>query len=97
MKELPVVILKGCRYVEAPHYNLHLLNGFGETAEFDENKKFRISSGCAGSYFTLRGDGAGDEGTRDRAKCELRLSLSSVVIIDLEGVELRSRLLEKKP
>ena len=45
MKELPRVILKGCRYVEAPHYNLHLLSGFGETAEFDENKSFMFPQG----------------------------------------------------
>ena len=40
-----MVILKGCRYVEAPQYNLHLLSGFGETAEFDENESFTFPQG----------------------------------------------------
>ena len=45
MKDLRIMILKDCPYVEAPHCNLYLLSGFGETAEFDTNKSYAFPQG----------------------------------------------------
>ena len=73
MKEIPIVILKGCPYVEAPQCNLHVLRVLVRQLNLMRIKVTCFLRVC-GQLFTLGGDGAGDAGMRDRAKCELRLS-----------------------
>ena len=38
VKSLPVIVMKGCPYVGASLYSLHVPSGLGGRAEFDVNK-----------------------------------------------------------
>ena len=95
MKLLPIVILKGCSYVEVPLCRLHVSDVFGGRAGFNMDASHVFSQGVL-TGITLKGDGAGDRGTRAGAQCEAELSLRSLAITTLPWVQSYFKLLEQK-
>ena len=77
VKSLPIIVMKGCPYVGASLYSLHVPSGLGGRAEFDVNKSQIFPWGLLAPT-TLVGDGAGDRRPRARARCEVGLLLCSV-------------------
>ena len=97
MKQLPIVVLKGCPYERATLYSLCVLSGFDGRAGFDVNSSLFPQGVLAA--ITLVGGRAGDGGARAIARCELGLPLCSVAVFTLLGWGVRSdsKLLEQNP
>ena len=93
MKQLPVAVLKGYPFVGASLCSLHVPSAFGGTARFDMNRS-HIFPQCVLAAITLVGGGAGDGGSRDRAKCEAGIPLCSVAITTLLGAGVNPKLIQ---
>ena len=74
MKQLPIVVLKGCSFVGRSLSRLCLPSAFGGKAEFDVNAYHIFPQGVLVAI-TLLGGVAGDEGARACAKFEASLPL----------------------
>ena len=77
-------------------YSLHVPSGFGGRAGSDMSMSHIFPHGVLAGI-TLVGGGAGDEGARSRARCELGLMLCSVADITLFEARLGPKLLKQKP
>ena len=96
MKQLPIVVLKGCPYVGVPLCKVCVPSAFGGRAGFDMDASHLFPQGVLAAI-TLLGGGAGDEGVRGGAWCEAGLSLCSVAITTLSGVGSGPKMLKRKP
>ena len=94
MKQLPILVLKGCPFVGASLYSLRVPSGFGGRAGSDVNMSLIFPQGVLAAIILVRG-GAGGGGAKARAKCEPGLLLCLVTNSALLGARLGPKLLEK--
>ena len=81
------MVLKGCRYVRASLYSLHVPSGFGGITGFEVNTSHVFSHGVLAAI-NLVGGGARDGGARARSWAEPGLPLYLVAITTLSGAVL---------
>ena len=94
MKQLPIVVLKGCPYVGVSLCSLHMPSGFGGRAGYDVNTSEVFPQGVLAAI-TLVGGRAEDGGGSAGARCELGFPFCLVVLTALSGAEASLKLLEQ--
>ena len=95
MKQLPILVWKGCPCVRASLYSLCVPSAFSGRAVSDMNTTY-IPQGVLAAI-TLIGCGAGDGGAMAGAWCELGLLLCLGASTTLLGAGSIPKLLEQKP
>ena len=96
MKQLPILVLKGCPCVGVPLCSMHVPTSFDGRAG-SELSTSHIFLQCVLAVITLAWGEFGDGVARARARCELGLVLCSVAISTLFGVGLGTKVLKQKP
>lgn len=96
VKQLPILVLKGCLCVGVPLCSMHVPTSFDGRAG-SELSTGHIFLQCVLAVITLAWGEFGDGVARDRARCELGLILWSVAISTLFGVGLGRKVLKQKP
>ena len=84
MKQLTILILKGCPYVGISLYNLCVPSGIGETAGSEVSIDPIFPLNVLAATILMAGKSR-DERARARARCELELFLCSITTIALWG------------
>ena len=84
MKQLPVMVLKGCPYVGVFLYRLCVPNVFGGKSGFDMVPSHIFSQGMLAAI-TLVWGGPGDGIGRAGARCEVGFPFCSMAITNLSG------------
>ena len=82
MKQLTILILKGCPYVGISLYNLCVPSGIGETAGSEVSIDPIFPLNVLAATILMAGKSR-DERARARARCELELFLCSITTIAL--------------
>ena len=96
MKQLPIVVLKGCSYVGVSLCRLHLPSAFDGRTGFDMDTSHVLPQGVLNTI-TCVGGVACDGGTRVCSGFEAELPLCSVVLTTLSRAGSAPKLLEQKP
>ena len=96
MKQLPILVLKGCACVGASLYSLCVLSGFDGRAGSEVNTSHILPQSVLEAITLVEG-GAGHGGAGARGRCKLGLLHSSVANTALSGMVSGPKLLEQKP
>lgn len=96
MKLLLILVLKGYPCVGVSLYSLCMPSVFGGKSGFELSMS-DIFPQCVVAAIILVGGGIGDEGSRDRARCEPGLLFCSVANITLLRAGPGPKLLKQKP